>query len=663
VEVIRTDAQAIAESIRNPEAFASVFDRHAEVLAKYLVRRVGPTDGESLLGELFRIAFESRDRFDTNYSDARPWLYGIGSKLVMKHFRSRKRGRTALVRLASQSSLTEVPFDEQVTENSHWIALWQCVAPAIDDLPDRDREVVILYVFSAIAQSNPESIDTTMLSTADNHTPLVGHETSRSVGDVEWLDPLASEPSAKGQRVLAGAAMFVLVALLGGLLISPFFQRDEGQLATTTAANDDEVAVATALFQIPTEPVRGLDQPVVMIDREFANGRECSDDISNIPGSALSASVALFGMSPVTESYSSYAAATPDRLTSFVDLGGSSITCDDRGWISYAAGAGVADANFGAPDALPPVIAERTGGDDDRRITIEGKADLDVNEVRLASDLVADQTFLRFDDRFRLDVVLTDPLRSDEDLQIEVFFEDGSSQTQSLWPDNDCLIDSKCLGSWFEHFADEANDAGSLAQAAALEDLVLTQTEFDNAVVQFRACLPVDLGPSIDNESSSPVRQCYETHVEFLEEARVLHNAVWMGTTEGQDRFSTLMQEQFAASIEAVTSEEFVVFMRADATIAEIQQVGTVLADEGLPVKFVSQEQTYDEFVESFASDDQLLDTISAETMPPSWRVNRRLEDYPGLAQRLEALDQVQTVILATDTVRNREFLLQSSLD
>lgn len=151
MEVIRTDAQVIAASIRNPEAFASVFDRHAEVLAKYLVRRVGSADGESLLGELFRIAFESRDRFDTNYSDARPWLYGIGSKLVMKHFRSRERGRTALVRLASQSSSTEVPFDEQVTENSHWIALWQCVAPAIDDLPDRDREVVMLYVFSGLS--------------------------------------------------------------------------------------------------------------------------------------------------------------------------------------------------------------------------------------------------------------------------------------------------------------------------------------------------------------------------------------------------------------------------------------------------------------------------------------------------------------------------------
>ena len=147
----RSDAQVIAASILNPEVFAEVFDRHAAVLAAYLVRRVGHADGESLLGELFRIAFESRVRFDTNRADARPWLYGIGSNLVMKHFRSYERQQRALIRLASQSSVVEAPFDERIIDNSHWAALWQRVSPAIEDLPDRDREVVMLYVFASLS--------------------------------------------------------------------------------------------------------------------------------------------------------------------------------------------------------------------------------------------------------------------------------------------------------------------------------------------------------------------------------------------------------------------------------------------------------------------------------------------------------------------------------
>src|SRR5690242_2765967 len=73
----RSDAEIIACSVESPAVFGEVFDRHATTLFRYFVRRVGPDDADALLGELFRIAFERRETFDTERPEARPWLYGI----------------------------------------------------------------------------------------------------------------------------------------------------------------------------------------------------------------------------------------------------------------------------------------------------------------------------------------------------------------------------------------------------------------------------------------------------------------------------------------------------------------------------------------------------------------------------------------------------------
>jgi hypothetical protein len=55
---VRSDAEAVAASLEVPSAFGLLFDRHATTLFRYFVRRVGPDEADTLLGELFRIAFE-----------------------------------------------------------------------------------------------------------------------------------------------------------------------------------------------------------------------------------------------------------------------------------------------------------------------------------------------------------------------------------------------------------------------------------------------------------------------------------------------------------------------------------------------------------------------------------------------------------------------------
>lgn len=104
---------------------------------------------------------------------------------------------------------------------------------------------------------------------------------------------------------------------------------------------------------------------------------------------------------------------------------------------------------------------------------------------------------------------------------------------------------------------------------------------------------------------------------------------------------------------------EFVVFMRADAEQGEIDAIGATLeASRGSGIddfNFVTKEQTFEEFREFFAGDPELLETISAETMPPSFRIQPTDTDagaVEALGQTFESEPGVRTVVFATEVIR-----------
>src|SRR6202008_811984 len=96
-----SDAEVIGRSLNEPEAFGLIYDRHAATLLRFLGRRVGAGGAEGLVGELFRIAFEQRKTFDLSRTSALPWLYGIGSNLLLKHRRGEARRLRASARMAA----------------------------------------------------------------------------------------------------------------------------------------------------------------------------------------------------------------------------------------------------------------------------------------------------------------------------------------------------------------------------------------------------------------------------------------------------------------------------------------------------------------------------------------------------------------------------------
>jgi RNA polymerase sigma factor (sigma-70 family) len=145
-----SDAAVIAASIAEPLRFGAIFDRHAAVLRRYLVRRLGPDDADGIMGDVFRIAFEKRATYDTTRPDARPWLYGIATREMAKHRRGEARRLHAVARLAArQDASTDVA--DRVSGAVDAADRWPTVAAAVAALPDGERDALVLAVWEELS--------------------------------------------------------------------------------------------------------------------------------------------------------------------------------------------------------------------------------------------------------------------------------------------------------------------------------------------------------------------------------------------------------------------------------------------------------------------------------------------------------------------------------
>ncbi len=147
-----TDAELVARSLADPDAFAGIYERYATTIYRYVTRRVGPSDAEALMAETFRIAFEQRATFDTARTVARPWLYGIATNLVARHHRSEARRRRAVARL-DVADATTVDGSERVVDAVVASRLLPAVVGAINRLPRAERDALLLHVWERLPYS------------------------------------------------------------------------------------------------------------------------------------------------------------------------------------------------------------------------------------------------------------------------------------------------------------------------------------------------------------------------------------------------------------------------------------------------------------------------------------------------------------------------------
>ncbi len=136
-----SDAKAIEQSLDEPSAFATVFERHFSLIHRFLCFRAGVQPAGDLASETFAIAFRRRADYDLRRPDARPWLIGIAANLVRETRRSERRLNRALAKLAGERTIdTEGP--EAAIGRDPRVAMLNEVLAGLS--PD-DRDLLLLF--------------------------------------------------------------------------------------------------------------------------------------------------------------------------------------------------------------------------------------------------------------------------------------------------------------------------------------------------------------------------------------------------------------------------------------------------------------------------------------------------------------------------------------
>jgi RNA polymerase sigma factor (sigma-70 family) len=143
-----TDAELIDESFRDPDAFATLFDRHFALVFAYCVRRAGSSPSEDLAGEVFCRAFASRKRYDLARADAAPWLVGIAAHVVVDHLRTAARQSAAHERAVPHEHDT-ADLDSVVTALDARRDLAN-MSDRLARLPAEEVETLLLYVWEEL---------------------------------------------------------------------------------------------------------------------------------------------------------------------------------------------------------------------------------------------------------------------------------------------------------------------------------------------------------------------------------------------------------------------------------------------------------------------------------------------------------------------------------
>ncbi len=147
------DAEAVSRSREDPEAFGLIYDRHADAVFGYFARRVPRGEVADLVAETFRIAFDTRHRFDPDRVRARPWLYGLATNVLRHHLRSARREQVAHLRLAPEPGAADghEPRSDAALDAA---AEWPAVAAALDRLAPIDREALLLLAWEELSYAD-----------------------------------------------------------------------------------------------------------------------------------------------------------------------------------------------------------------------------------------------------------------------------------------------------------------------------------------------------------------------------------------------------------------------------------------------------------------------------------------------------------------------------
>jgi RNA polymerase sigma factor (sigma-70 family) len=144
-----SDAVLIGQSLTAPERFAAIFDRHAREIRRYVAGRLGSDAADDVTADTFLVAFRKRGTYDQGRDDARPWLYGITTRLISEHRRAERRRLRTLVRAPAPDrpeSFEDIAADRITAER-----LRPRLAGALARLSPSERDLLLLVAWTDLS--------------------------------------------------------------------------------------------------------------------------------------------------------------------------------------------------------------------------------------------------------------------------------------------------------------------------------------------------------------------------------------------------------------------------------------------------------------------------------------------------------------------------------
>lgn len=137
------DAAAVSAALRDPKAFAVLFDTYWDAIFKFCYYQIGDWhQAEDLASEIFVKALANLAHFDPSLSGStfRAWLYGIARNTVVSSYRQSARRPAITLDDEPEHAAQGASIEELIIEAERHAELREL----LDRLPDDQRELLEL---------------------------------------------------------------------------------------------------------------------------------------------------------------------------------------------------------------------------------------------------------------------------------------------------------------------------------------------------------------------------------------------------------------------------------------------------------------------------------------------------------------------------------------
>jgi RNA polymerase sigma factor (sigma-70 family) len=181
------DAAIIGLSLTEPERFELLFQRHAPVIQRYVMRRLGADAADDIVAETFLLAFRQRVGYDSTRGGVLPWLYGIATNLLSRHRRDEIRLYKALARTGIDEVIA--PFTDQVDERVTAVAASRRLAEALAGLKAPYRDALLLVAWGGLSYEQTATALGIPAGTVRSRISRARADLRRKLGDLAPTSP------------------------------------------------------------------------------------------------------------------------------------------------------------------------------------------------------------------------------------------------------------------------------------------------------------------------------------------------------------------------------------------------------------------------------------------------------------------------------------------